>query len=305
MEKKSDSLLGRVAWLYYEQDMSQKEIADFIGTSRIKVVRMIKEAKAKGIVEFHINEKHIRWFELEDKLQRATGLNRVVVIPTGPDIFACLGSGALLRFKQALTSCKSIALGGGRTIQAMVNRAPKVKKLVTEQVVSMGEFINDDSLYDPSTIAHVMTTKFNVKCHKIESFSISTPVEVVKAMQDTPSVARAISLAMECDVAFNSVNAIKESGKIYYGPITPKLQKELMDAGVVGELEGTLFTMDGKCHETIFSRRACVPFPMKCPVVLVAGGIAKTAAIVGAIRGNFVNELITDSEVANQLLEYF
>lgn len=305
MKSHNESALGRIAWLYYDQGMSQQEIADYIGVSRLTINRHLKEARECGIVEFRIHEKHIRCYEIEDQLRRATKLDAVTVIPSAPDVIGSLGGGAVPRFKEALASCRSIALGGGRTILAMASRLIRAKRIVTEQIVSMGEFVDSEAVYDPNTIAHIITTRLNVKCHQIETLTLNTPLEVVSVIKDTPSVAKAIKIANESEVAFISACDVSTSDMIFYSPVSEKIRREILSMGVVGEIEGTLYTLEGKPHETIFSRRECVTFPMKCPVVMVSGGMNKVNAIVGAIRGGFVNELVTDSKAATKILEHF
>lgn len=305
MRTEKESMLGRVAWLYYDQGMNQQEIADFVGVSRLTINRSLKEARDKGIVEFRIHEKHVRCFEIEETLRRRTGLDMVTVVPAASDVFSCVGAGAIPRFKRALSSCKTIALGGGRTILSMAKRLPKTRKATTEQVVSMGEFTGSESVYSTDTIAHFMTTKLSVKCHQIESLGISTPLEVVNAFMGTPPVAKAIEMALNADIAFVSPCDVATSEMIFYSPISESLRTELLNMGVVGGIEGTMYTLDGRPHETVFSRRECVRFPMKCPVVMVAGGLNKVNSILGAIRGGFINELITDNKVAARLLDYF
>jgi len=305
MKGNGENSLGRIAWLYYDQGMSQQEIADFIGVSRLTINRSLKEARESGIIEFRIHEKHLRCFEIEEQLRQATGLAAVTVIPPGPDVIGSLGSAAVPRFKEALATCKSIALGGGRTISMMVRRLPKVKKIVTEHMVSMGEFVHSDTVYDPETIAHLITTKLNIRCHRIDALSLETPLEVVNAIRETPAVAKAIQMARASDIAFSSACDIETSSSIFYGPMSESLRGELVAAGVIGEIEGTLYTLEGKPYESDYSLRECVPLPMKCPVVLVAGGVNKVNAIVGAIRGAFIDELITDRQAATRILDFF
>lgn len=298
-------MLGRIAWLYYDQGMRQQEIADFIGVSRLTVNRSLKEARKSGIVEIRINEKHVRCYEIEESLLQATGLAAVTVIPSAPDIVDSVASGAVARFTEALGKCKTIALGGGRTIRAMVARLPRIRKFAVEQMVSMGEFVNDEAIYDPDTVAHMITTKLNVKCHQIEPLTLATPPEVIDVIKESRPVARAMQLVREADVAFVSVSDVSTSELVFYSPVSEALRGELLDMGVVGEIEGTLYTLDGQPHKTVFSRRECVSLPMNCPTVLVSGGMHKTKAIVGAVRGGLVNEIVTDSKTAEKVLEYF
>ncbi|MGI6619281.1 MAG: helix-turn-helix domain-containing protein [Bacillota bacterium] len=47
-------LLLHVCEMYYEQGLTQQEIADIIGVSRVSISRMLSTAKEKGIVRISI-----------------------------------------------------------------------------------------------------------------------------------------------------------------------------------------------------------------------------------------------------------
>lgn len=49
-----EQLLAWVAWLYYEQGLTQTEIGKRLGLSRIAVNRLLKEARQSGIVEIRV-----------------------------------------------------------------------------------------------------------------------------------------------------------------------------------------------------------------------------------------------------------
>ncbi|MFN2147675.1 MAG: sigma factor-like helix-turn-helix DNA-binding protein, partial [Anaerolineales bacterium] len=40
------SLLGKISWHYYVDGLTQKEIGERLGLSRLKVVRLLKRARA-------------------------------------------------------------------------------------------------------------------------------------------------------------------------------------------------------------------------------------------------------------------
>ena len=47
-----DSLLYKIAWLYYIDGLTQKEIATRLSVSSIKVIKMLEESRQKKIVRF-------------------------------------------------------------------------------------------------------------------------------------------------------------------------------------------------------------------------------------------------------------
>lgn len=47
-------ILVKVAYMYYDENMTQQEIADKLGVSRPSVSRMLQKARQNGIVEIKI-----------------------------------------------------------------------------------------------------------------------------------------------------------------------------------------------------------------------------------------------------------
>ncbi len=58
-------LMIRASLLYYEEGMTQNQIAKTLGVSRVKVTRLIAKAKSLGIVEIRINQPPDYFVELE------------------------------------------------------------------------------------------------------------------------------------------------------------------------------------------------------------------------------------------------
>ena len=75
---KDIDLLVEVARMYYDQDLTQQEIADKIYVSRSRVSRLIKKAKALGIVEIIIKPSFENHHNLEKILRDRFSLKDVL-----------------------------------------------------------------------------------------------------------------------------------------------------------------------------------------------------------------------------------
>lgn len=76
------SLRLRAAWLYYNQGMTQKDVAEKLGISRSTVIRLLDEAMKRSEVQIWINEGIEDFVELAGRLEAAYGLDEAVIIPS-------------------------------------------------------------------------------------------------------------------------------------------------------------------------------------------------------------------------------
>jgi len=73
-------LLAEVASMYYEQQLTQAEIADQLFISRSRISRLIAAAHKEGIISIKVHHFGERAYELEDLLKRAYNLKEVIVV---------------------------------------------------------------------------------------------------------------------------------------------------------------------------------------------------------------------------------
>ena len=90
-------LLAEIASLYYEMDLSQSEIGERLGLSRVKVYRLLKKAKEAQVVQITINWSIERDGSLEGALCAAFSLDRALVLKSAPQDFGPSGDGIGLR----------------------------------------------------------------------------------------------------------------------------------------------------------------------------------------------------------------
>ena len=77
-----ENLIAKSAWYYYVGGLTQQNIADKLGVSRIHVMRLLDTARQNGVINFRIREDSIRRFDIEKKLTDIWGLSDVFVAPS-------------------------------------------------------------------------------------------------------------------------------------------------------------------------------------------------------------------------------
>lgn len=58
------------AWLYYEDQLKQSDIAEILGVSRATVINYLNEARLRGIVEIKISDEHLASMRLAQAIMR-------------------------------------------------------------------------------------------------------------------------------------------------------------------------------------------------------------------------------------------
>ena len=74
--------LVRASRLYYELGETQNSIAEQLGVTRPQVSRLLKRARAEGIVEIRIVDRTATDSPAADGLRRSYGLDAVHLAPT-------------------------------------------------------------------------------------------------------------------------------------------------------------------------------------------------------------------------------
>src|SRR5476651_1435651 len=80
-----EELQARVAWHYYVGNLTQQEIAQHIGSNRVRVNRLLAASRESGMVQITINSRLAPCVALEEALMKRFGLEAAVVVPTGAD----------------------------------------------------------------------------------------------------------------------------------------------------------------------------------------------------------------------------
>ena len=178
MDKKE---LIKIAQMYYEQDMTQSQIAKELGIYRTTISRMLKAAREIGIVTITINYDDAETYSLEEKLKNKFSLQDVVVVPSSPDQpehvkLKAMGQACAKILDKHVTDGDIVGFSWGSSLAAVV-RELKEKDLKNVTCVPMvgGPSGKLESKYHVNTICYQAAQKWHA-----ESLMIDVPAIVEK-----------------------------------------------------------------------------------------------------------------------------
>jgi len=125
MDESLHELLAQVASMYYDEELTQNQIAAQLDLSRVKIYRLLKQAKAENVVQITVNWPVKRAADLEQGLKEAFGLEEALVLKVSsqrhPRALQCLGQLGARYLERILTDGSTMAVCLGRTSYETIN----------------------------------------------------------------------------------------------------------------------------------------------------------------------------------------
>lgn len=306
-------LIARVARMYYQHDMRQSEIAKQLDLSQATVSRLLSRSREEGIIRISLNLPGGVYTELEETLVRKYGLRDAVVVDSLEDneklIQRDLGAAMAYYLESAIRPNEVIGISSwSSTLLSMVDALnPMPKKQGVKVVQILGGVGN------PGVEAHATRLTSRV-AQLVNGDPIFLPVAGVLAseaarniLMEDPVTQHAIQLFDHVTTALVGIGAIDpspllaQSGNIF----SPYEMNLLRENNAVGDILMRFYDQSGNLVNTGLEKRV-ISMTLEqlgrvARAVGVAGGSRKYAAILGALRGRWVNLLVTDHFTAARL----
>jgi DNA-binding transcriptional regulator LsrR (DeoR family) len=305
-------LLYKIAKSYYEDGLTQDQIGKRFGLSRIKVSRLLQEARAEKVVQISIISPETSYADLERDLEAVFGLDEVVIVSPSsydkPDLTHEVGSAAVDCLLRSLQGAEVLSVSWGSTLLSLVDSLP-VKQWPEMTVVQMmGGLGRPEAEVHGNDIARRMAQAFGARPRLLSAPGIVASTMVRDALLADPQISDTLALSAKADVALVGIGVpVPDSVVMQAGAILAEEVEQLKSRGAVGDIALRFFDTDGKPIEHELNDRIIgldLDQIKRIPRVIgVAGGAEKFDVIRAALRGKFINVLVTDDRIAAGLLE--
>ena len=304
-------LLIEAARLYYEHNLNQAQIATRLDVSRPGVSRLLQEARDTGIVKIQIVDPGARGTRLESALREKYGLKHAIVVPSDKQdtvLKSRMGPALITLLDQLLTENTTLGVSWGSTLQAATEHLkPRLVKNMT--VVQLNGGVSKAELDTHATeIAGRMGENYQAIPYLLPLPAIVDTAELKKAIISDRNIAKTLKLAREADIAVFTVGAFGSKSVLVQADYFEEAEVQaLIQAGAVADICSRLIKADGSiCSPELDDRTIGIelaelkarPFS-----IAVAGGLNKAQAIRAGLAGGYFISLITDEDVARQLLD--
>jgi len=302
-------LTASVARRYYLDGRSKVEIAEEFALSRFKVARLLDDARSSGLVRIEIGHPGVVDVELSARLMEALGLTHCIVTDTPDDHPATLrehlGTAAAELLSEIVTPEDVLGLSWARSVSAM---AGVLRVLAPVPVVQLTGALARPGADDSSIelVREVARVAGGAAYFFYAPMAVPDPA-TARALRGQPEVARAFGLIGSVTKAVAGVGAWEPEQSTLYDATSEAERGELREAGVCAEVSGVLIDDEGHPVTAPLTERmiGITAAQMRAipEVIGIVYGLAKARAVLAAVRGGYVDSLVTHSTLATALID--
>ncbi len=296
--------LVRASRLYYELGETQNAIAELLGVTRPQVSRLLKRARAEGIVEIRIIDSTTAESPAADALRRSYGLDAVHLAPTiaGPDDLTrrMVGRLAAEVLRGALRTGATIGVGDGTSIAATAAALQETATPVVLTVVPLcGGYWSTGPEREPY---RRVADALGVQARGLMAPGLVDDAATKRALVAHAGVRSIIELWDRLDVAIFGIGGPAWS----VSRVGEQVERQLEEADAVGEILIAPFDLDGRFVCAALRERVIAVDARRLARIPVAIGVAtgesKVRPILGALRTGVVRQLVTDVATAEAVV---
>ena len=296
-----EALMAKVSWYYYIEGMTQQNISELLGISRMKVIKLLDKARESGIIQFSICKREEKRMSIENNLRDKFKLRDAFVVPTNPveaETNETISKAAAMYIFDRISKDDFINIGYGDTTGRVLNNLAEM----TDSPVSCVSLTGGVNCY---LLNHPRV--FNANLYLIPAPLIVSSTEIASQIKSENAVQEIERMASHSKMTVLGIGGVKEDATIVKSGLIGKNDLVYLQMqGAVGDILSHFIDENGKTVNAEIEGRLISYELEKVKelnnVIGVAAGGSKLEAIRAALLGEYLDVLITDEETAEKLI---
>ncbi|QUL81196.1 sugar-binding domain-containing protein [Brevibacterium sp. SMBL_HHYL_HB1] len=301
--------------MHFENGLTHQEIATLFNLSRVKVTRLLAEARQAGIVEIRVHSDERPFFEVEKALADHFALKGVWV---SPPIETNINS-------DHSVDNRLLGVTGAEAMQMMLRRAKRVvmgfSAAVSASAGSLQEFAAPEleifplaggragraSGSNPQELVTSVARATGGQSFQLPAPLIAADSRVYEALMNRAGCAAVLEEAAQADLLIVGVGVAHDVAPVFRQQVSQSDLEEIAHSAAVGDISARFFDAKGHALTEDLDRRVVgltldemrrIPNRMA-----IAGGLAKVEAVRAVVSSGLVNYLVTDLACAEDLIK--
>ncbi|MGO6747304.1 bifunctional sugar-binding transcriptional regulator/dihydroxyacetone kinase subunit DhaK [Rhizobium ruizarguesonis] len=296
-------------WLYYEDGMTQGEIANAMGVSRATVNTYLADARENGIVKISLEPARLASLTIAQELKRHFGLTDCFIVPSDDNaqpLIDRLGAAGAKVLQKILKSGDTIAVAWGRTVLSVAEQT-SLPPLQDVTIVQATGGTRASFAYTPEICASRLAQAIGARNVNITAPAIVASAELRRMILEEELLREQFETLGRANRIVLGISSMRPNSTIHTsGFFESASLQEYLARGAVGVVAGRFIDDRGAPvlgpldERTIgISLETLKSVPTR---IAVAGGFDKVPALLAALRGGYASILITDAATGNGIL---
>ncbi|HEY0121327.1 MAG TPA: sugar-binding domain-containing protein [Rhizobium sp.] len=304
------NFLADVAEALLVEGLTQQEAATRFNLSRPSISRLLNEAREQGLVKVEIKRIASEYIDLASEISERYAIARVHVAGiANSDISDHFAHYSAERVAEYLKAGTVLGITLGTTLGKLIYQLARMDPKQISVVQLCGSVGTGSPMLDShSLVAHLAQAYGANSLHLHAPYAVET-AEMRDMLNDHPANRLCLELGRKADVALVGVGTItpRFSSLHLGGHQSTTVMQSFQDAGAVGDVAGFFFDHNGqplrvdrsKFWKTGLDVDEFMGIPHR---IGVAASPHKASAIIASLKGGWINEIITDRETAEAIL---
>ena len=297
----------KVCRLYYEDNLSQKEISAQLGISRPQISRMLTNARSNNIVSIKINNPFSDETDLEHllieryHLKDALVLNTINLDEEGSKIeeFGRMAAGCIDGY---IMDNSRVGVMSGQTLSSMVRSIRHLGRRGLEFVSLVGGIGSTSVKWHANVIAQQLAECSGGSCYILNAPVIVQSKQSRDMLVSEPGIASVLQMGLKCDVAIVGIGQVNmNSTAVQAGGLNTEDMERLKAAGAIASVCTSYLDASGKIIHTELEERSIgltLEQLKRCRTIALAIGENKVESIKAALSSGYIDVFITNLDTA-------
>lgn len=303
-------MLGRVARLHYENGLTHQEIAELFAFSRIKVTRMLAEARRSGIVEITVHTDERPFAEIERALIEKFDLQGAWVSPplsdesgVDPSVLGITGAEAM---KFLLSRAERVAIGLSAAVSTSARLLAPILAPHLKVFPLAGGRAGNTSGSNPQELVATVARATSGQGFQLPAPLIAADTRVYESLMHYSGCDEVLREAALSDLLIVGIGSARKVAPVFKQQINDADLKEISGSPAVGDISARFFDIWGlPVSSEVDNRVISLSLAQMRRIrhrLAIAGGQEKVEAVRASVSSGLVNFLATDLKCAEGLL---
>lgn len=312
MEKLNDKEIVKIASMYYEEGLTQAEIARQRGVSRSLISKILMDAKNEGIVEIIINSENAYTASLERKLEKQFNLKNAIIIDSfnlsHDEIKKMASQQAALYLKSIVEDYRSIGISWGNSLRGLVDHFPFINHPDVSVLPLIGGLSDDYFDIQSNQLCYDLARKMRGKAKYLYAPALVSNQVLHEELSNNRAIQSVLEEGRFVELALVGISSLdQETNMRRIGYLSVEDVSELAEKEVVGVINSRFFDKTGTEVKADINQNVLgvsltdlADIPL---VMTVVYGDRKAEAVKTALENRLINVLVTTDTLAEKIID--